>query len=795
MSRFFKRLVCAVIISAFVFTLLSIPAYAETGDCVEGEYIEGEVVVKLKNSADNDYLNTKKAASVYGKSLSIESKSDLGDDLRFVTLKSSRKTTLQLMSSLKNDENIECVMPNSIKHACSLSDDKYSDYQWALQNNGQFGGTKGYDIAPSQLWNSAASDKSEKVVAVIDSGIDLEHEDLKDSLWTNPYPDQLMGEHGYDFTRTVPSREPVDDDGHGTHISGIIAASSNNQKGVRGVAQPNVKIMSLKASTDGNFSTSHEIKAFEYIEKAIKLGVNVVAVNCSYGGESNITEKEFYDDIFDKLGSLGAVTCVASGNEYADLDDHKNGLYLLPACTDSKYAITVAGVDEKNDIASFSNTSSKYVDIAAPGTNILSTVSYNSFNPSIYDTEQLDNTTDLFLDFNNESAQDVGQYVYTYGETGGVNLKISDDFAGLSGHALSFTPQRIGDMYCVEIPYTRSNGNYNYKISFMAKLLEDCDCFFADVPVDYDVFDNFDEIEDMDLYFGTYGSNSWDHYEFDMGPSYSYYTKAVERKLVFLIYQSSSEFLLDDIGISFENPNPENFGKYDFMKGTSMSVPYVTGAVALIKSAYDVSAADTIKFIKDSALKLDGLKEYVEDGSVLNLGNASTLLKEYKAKMDKEKQDKAKQSVAKTSLSLPSYSKKLYVGKKYTVKPAVKNQKGAVSYKSLNPKVVSVSSKGVVKALKKGKATITVTNNGVKKTLSITVKNPKLNKKKLTLKKGKSFKLKIKGKTGKAKYKSLNKKIVKISGSGKLKALKKGTAVIKVVTNGKVKLKCKVKVS
>jgi subtilisin family serine protease len=241
-------------------------------------------------------------------------------------------------------------------------------------------------------------------VAVIDSGIDLEHEDLKDSLWTNPYPDQLMGEHGYDFTRTVPSREPVDDDGHGTHISGIIAASSNNQKGVRGVAQPNVKIMSLKASTDGNFSTSHEIKAFEYIEKAIKLGVNVVAVNCSYGGESNITEKEFYDDIFDKLGSLGAVTCVASGNEYADLDDHKNGLYLLPACTDSKYAITVAGVDEKNDIASFSNTSSKYVDIAAPGTNILSTVSYNSFNPSIYDTEQLDNTTDLFLDFNNESA-------------------------------------------------------------------------------------------------------------------------------------------------------------------------------------------------------------------------------------------------------------------------------------------------------------------------------------------------------------------------------------------------------
>jgi uncharacterized protein YjdB len=350
-------------------------------------------------------------------------------------------------------------------------------------------------------------------------------------------------------------------------------------------------------------------------------------------------------------------------------------------------------------------------------------------------------------------------------------------------------------MYCVEIPYTRSNGNYNYKISFMAKLLEDCDCFFADVPVDYDVFDNFDEIEDMDLYFGTYGSNSWDHYEFDMGPSYSYYTKAEERKLVFLVYQSSSEFLLDDIGISFENPNPESFGKYDFMKGTSMSVPYVTGAVALIKSAYDVSAADTIKFIKDSALKLDGLKEYVEDGSVLNLGNASTLLKEYKAKMDKEKQDKAKQSVAKTSLSLPSYSKKLYVGKKYTVKPAVKNQKGAVSYKSSNPKVVSVSSKGVVKALKKGKATITVTNNGVKKTLSITVKNPKLNKKKLTLKKGKSFKLKIKGKTGKAKYKSLNKKIVKISGSGKLKALKKGTAVIKVVTNGKVKLKCKVKVS
>ena len=121
--------------------------------------------------------------------------------------------------------------------------------------------------------------------------------------------------------------------------------------------------------------------------------------------------------------------------------------------------------------------------------------------------------------------------------------------------------------------------------------------------------------------------------------------------------------------------------------------------------------------------------------------------------------------------------------------------KGAdVKYSSSKTSVAAVSKKGLITAKKKGKAVITVENSKYIFKISLTVKNPKLNKTKKTLKKGKSFKLKIKGKVGLAKFKSSNKKVASVSSSGKIKAKRKGKATITVTTNGKIKLKCKIKV-
>ncbi|MCH5299342.1 MAG: Ig domain-containing protein [Ruminococcus sp.] len=148
---------------------------------------------------------------------------------------------------------------------------------------------------------------------------------------------------------------------------------------------------------------------------------------------------------------------------------------------------------------------------------------------------------------------------------------------------------------------------------------------------------------------------------------------------------------------------------------------------------------------------------------------------------------------AKTSVTVKNAPKTLYVKGTAKINADVKNGKGTTTYKSSNTRVAKVSASGKITALKKGTATITVTNNGVSKSFKITVKNPKLNKSKKALKKGVKFTLKITGGVGKAKFTSNNKKIATVNKNGKITAKKNGKATITVKTNG-MKLKCKIKV-
>ncbi len=138
----------------------------------------------------------------------------------------------------------------------------------------------------------------------------------------------------------------------------------------------------------------------------------------------------------------------------------------------------------------------------------------------------------------------------------------------------------------------------------------------------------------------------------------------------------------------------------------------------------------------------------------------------------------------KTTVKLGKTSASLYVKQTVKISATVKNGKGKTTYKSNNKKVAKVSAKGVVTALKKGTAKITVTNNGVKKIFTVKVKNPKLNKTKITLKKGKSFTLKITGKVGTAKFTTSKKSVATVNKNGKITAKKKGKAIITVKTNG-----------
>lgn len=149
--------------------------------------------------------------------------------------------------------------------------------------------------------------------------------------------------------------------------------------------------------------------------------------------------------------------------------------------------------------------------------------------------------------------------------------------------------------------------------------------------------------------------------------------------------------------------------------------------------------------------------------------------------------------IALTTIDLNKYSATMYRKGTLQLKATVNEPDGKTIWKSSNTKVATVSSSGKVTAKAKGTAKIRAINGNAWEEAKITVKNPYLNKKSITLVKGKSAKLKITGKVGKATFKSNNKKIATVSSSGKIKAKKKGKCTITVKSNG-ITMKCKVKV-
>ena len=152
-----------------------------------------------------------------------------------------------------------------------------------------------------------------------------------------------------------------------------------------------------------------------------------------------------------------------------------------------------------------------------------------------------------------------------------------------------------------------------------------------------------------------------------------------------------------------------------------------------------------------------------------------------------------KTTIVNSSWTMNSTSFSSFADNIKTFDVEIKNYKGKTTYKSSNPKIAKVSSGGKITGIKRGTATITITNNGVSKKFKVTVKNPNLNKTKKTLKKGKTFTIKIAGKVGKAKFSSSNNNVAKVNSKGKVTAKKKGKASIIVKTNG-IKLKCKITV-
>ena len=240
-------------------------------------------------------------------------------------------------------------------------------YQWSLNNSGQAGGVAGSDISAESAWDIQKS-ASGVIVAVIDSGIRLTHQDLAPNLWTNPNPGAgayTADIHG--INASIPISEPgngnPDDDlTHGSMVAGIIGAAGNNGTGICGVAW-SVQLMALKfISSDGFGSVSGEIECIDY---ALSHGATII--NGSFGGDT-ATQAEF--DAIQQAGQAGVIFVAAAGNSSKNVDLG----YVYPAGYPLDNIVSVAATTTSDSLSSYSNFGPGMVDLAAPGDTILSTM-------------------------------------------------------------------------------------------------------------------------------------------------------------------------------------------------------------------------------------------------------------------------------------------------------------------------------------------------------------------------------------------------------------------------------------
>jgi thermitase len=251
------------------------------------------------------------------------------------------------------------------------NDPHFAD-QWALNNLGSNGGKERADIDALEAWQTTQGSE-DVVVAVLDSGVDYTHVDLKANMWFRPenipaYVDEQLGTfndlNGYNGTDNIA--DPMDDNGHGTHCAGIIGAEGNNGEGVTGINWK-VKIMPLKFLGRGGFgSTNDAIEAINYAIDRKKKGVNVRVISASWGSTSR---SKALEDTIRAAGEAGILFVAAAGNNSSNNDrwPHYPSNYNLPN------VVSVAALDRTDGLASFSNFGLKTVHVAAPGKEILST--------------------------------------------------------------------------------------------------------------------------------------------------------------------------------------------------------------------------------------------------------------------------------------------------------------------------------------------------------------------------------------------------------------------------------------
>jgi len=400
---------------------------------LDKQYIPGEFIVKLKENQSTAKTSTVHSHLITNINANLKKTYTFSNTQLWQLSSAANRTDLiKVIDELKNHPGIEFVEPNYIYSATEIPNDPAFSQQWALANDYFNEGTPGVDIDAVEAW-AVQSTSPSIVVGLIDSGVDWRHPDLIDNIWQNLAEDADNDGRvlEYDTANNIWVFDPDDIDGidndnngyiddfigwnfvdnnnqpfdynaniedvsaHGTHVAGILGAVGNNGIGVTGVSW-DIQIAPLKYLSDEN-SEGTASNAIEAIEYAAQMGMPLS--NNSWGGApfsialyQAIATAQFYDHIF----------IAAAGNGgFDNIGDNNDVKSFYPASYNVNSIISVANTNNNDGLSSSSNFGVLQVDIAAPGTNIMSCLpggNYGSLSGTSMATPFVTGAVALFLE-------------------------------------------------------------------------------------------------------------------------------------------------------------------------------------------------------------------------------------------------------------------------------------------------------------------------------------------------------------------------------------------------------------